>query len=1809
MKVGGKAIAAFGAILALVALVVLNSEPFKPAGEDSAPQDAAAVAAHQTAAAAARIRAESRNPRPAPAIVAAPRPLSLSRRPEPGGEPPTPPDGYEFSVHHGEMASAPLAGAYPDQPDEDETAPPWMDYPDSVNALVRQAARAGRDWSFGWVRLASGAKTDELRAGLRRLGGEVLGDSGRLVRARLPGDAARLEALLALKAVDAVGAVPARLKQPAPLAPPGQEQVPVFVTLMADDPDRRWRRALEGLGAVVGRFDADIRAYTATIPHGAIGALVEADFVLAVEPVGIVEAAHDTAVPAMGADALRIWRSPGIFWGGGASVPVGVMDTGLNVNHLDISSNRNSICGANFVSANRRLGDLDLWVDQNGHGTHVTGTLLGNGFADPRFAGMAPSVRDIRFAKALDPTGAGNTESIIRAMDFLSMPTACEYASRAGAPVRPLIVNMSLSTSGTDFAGRGADQRKLDAMVWAHRQLYVVVQGNAADLGFSEVGATKNSLAVGAIRDSGALARFSSHGPTADGRLAPQVVATGVDIVSPKGQDSRAEYQSASGTSSASPAVAGIAALLMDAAPEFRNRPALTRARLMASAVKPDPWFDAAGRFPANNTGGPGDLQSQYGLGKASARTSVLNRPRADGWTSGSATSELQGGQYAFEDIAVPEGASRLDLVLTWDEPPADTVSNAVLNDLDLWLDQGGDCGPAACGEYSSLSRKDNVEWIIVRNPPAGLYRAKVLPRRVYADSPRAALAWTVIRGASTPDLRIDADAQKLPAGRSRLRLTLTSGAYVAAGVRLRADCRAIAESDCDEVRLHAAQSSREDYAPGRSSGWAVGTHLTLGEIGAGESQEVDFQVDYAGSDAVRLYFTATAWNASADVLTLKVGKAGIGVPAVPAPANDGFDDALAIEGATGSVVLDLASATTQAGEPPSAPSAPDQSGATGDGSPVAGPAIFEAPRGRPAGSAWYAWTAPADGQFRFVMGRRPSGAEIIYVDVYRGDNISGLERIELKSPENGSFFAEKGATYRVRVSNGTHRSATYGRSAPLTLGWSPVERAANDDFDFGTAIEGAEGSASGNNEGATLESGEWFGGLAATVWHHWTAPDDGAVRFDASSGIVMAFTGGRIAELRLVSHKPGREAVFPVRSGEEYHIAIAAESAYGDGAPYELTWQYVDRHAGNDDFSSAEQIGSAASSSHGVGLGENATVEPGEPFETGVRTRWWVWTAPESGAYTWRLDDPTHAELLISAFTGESLHDLHPAGTTGPAVTSFEFPFAAVKDRRYWISVGLPNGDPSVFLRDQLGATLSWGPTPANDGRANAAPLSGAAGSAGGSSAFATVEPGESTRRVGHSSLWWSYEAPSAGWYRFYLDNADSPFALAVYEVAADGSLTRISVSRRPASPTQAGPPSSAGPGQAPGAAAPSFTIEALFRAEAGRRYLIRLGSLGEGPGGEFTLRWEETVAPVWLKYLGRLSGGDADAAGAYIDPDLLAQLSGLAFNGGRTLYAAASGGLSAFERDSATGVLSLAQTLAKDWSGQSGTSPSLLHDSRRHRLHAHGCRNWQTFSTSGPLLADEGADEAGARLCAGGRAFMDTGGSSVYVVERSDGLAVLDFDADGGLRNRQTVSVPGVTDAVISNGDTHVYAVTGRSGPLPPFSSSLVVFERDREDGTLSEAGSRPLSPNFADAAYGGMAISHDDAYLLVFNDSPFGNEALIFGLGEDSSNPEMLDALPLDGHLGQRSGSGCRFAAPRRATPGFALFCDGLILGLQWHARSGKLKLTDLVERVDRFNNAVPYFEVPRSVALSPDGKHAYLATENAGILYFERVGNFD
>ena len=839
---------------------------------------------------------------------------------------------------------------------------------------------------------------------------------------------------------------------------------------------------------------------------------------------------------------------------------------------------------------------------------------------------------------------------------------------------------MSLSGSSRRFEGRGFSERKLDSIVWGHRQLYVVAQSNESIDGFSDFGAAKSSLAVGATLDSGDIAPFSSHGPTADGRLAPQVVAAGVRVNSARGGASRGEYRAISGTSMSSPAVAGVAALLMDAAPEHQEHPALARARLMAGAIRPDAWLDAPDAFPSTNTGGPGPMQAQYGLGKVSARTSALSRDGSGGWTGGGAISELREGEYAHQDIEVPAGTSRLDLVMTWDEPPADAIASTVLNDLDLWLDRDGDCEEAECGEQSSASRVDNVEWIILRNPEPGTYRAKVVARRVYTAPPRAALAWTVIRGKSTPKLMVATDRTLLAGNEEQeLTVTVTADEYVAAGTRLHLDCRDTGEAPgCGQIRIHSMAVSREDgiwvdlsdeletMIPNPQSGALappgppvppvspvpgvspillgspipLGSSIPLGEVGAGEAQEVRFTISSAEyGEPARLYFRASASNArgaSAPVDVAPGGTAGSGK--ARRPGNDDFAAAAVITKGQGLRTVDLLLATPEPGEP-----------------------SFGAREGRPAGSVWYRWTAPADGAVRFNI-NPPGGTGVQRndrVDVFRGNAISGLERVA--SDQWGAlFFADQGETYRVRVSH-------MRRGTVVDLRWSQGDRPVNDDFDGAALLEGASGAVHGSSQGATLEPGEWFGLDAGTTWYRWTAPGDGWWGFASGpSKRVFVFEGDRIAALRLVSHLPLLQASFPAAAGNEYRIAVAAPGAHAPSGPYELRWEPLARAAvlDNDQWIGATPLESVPSSQFLMGTDPVSTVDPGEPLETGVRTRWWVWEAPEDGRYTWEAPGFHH----LFGFAGDRIlrliHGRPGTGGAEPSPTRFR-PISFFKPRR----------------------------------------------------------------------------------------------------------------------------------------------------------------------------------------------------------------------------------------------------------------------------------------------------------------------------------------------------------------------------------------------------------------------------------------------------------------------------------------------------------------------------------------------------------------
>ena len=215
----------------------------------------------------------------------------------------------------------------------------------------------------------------------------------------------------------------------------------------------------------------------------------------------------------------------------GASVRVAVVDTGVDRDHPDLTGR--VLPGWDFVN-----GDADPRDDQ-GHGSHVAGTIAA--IADNRLGitGVAPTTAIVP-VKVLGADGSGETTTI--AQGILK-------ARELGAQ----IINLSL--------GGPERSRVLEdaiARVTAQGCLVVVAAGNDGTTTPSHPAAFADALSVAATDANDRRASFSQYGSTVD------IAAPGVDILS----TTEGGYKKHSGTSMASPHVAGAAALLLSLHPE-----------------------------------------------------------------------------------------------------------------------------------------------------------------------------------------------------------------------------------------------------------------------------------------------------------------------------------------------------------------------------------------------------------------------------------------------------------------------------------------------------------------------------------------------------------------------------------------------------------------------------------------------------------------------------------------------------------------------------------------------------------------------------------------------------------------------------------------------------------------------------------------------------------------------------------------------------------------------------------------------------------------------------------------------------------------------------------------------------------------------------------------------------------------------------------------------------------------------------------------------------------------------------------------
>ncbi|MDP9070291.1 MAG: S8 family serine peptidase, partial [Actinomycetota bacterium] len=473
------------------------------------------------------------------------------------------------------------------------------------------------------------------------------------------------------------------------------ERVPaivVFTTPVSDEDVARHRRD-HGDFRLKARF-ATVNGYSAELTKGQLNALARRSDVVHIEAEARVKASMSTARASYGVDkAVADFGVSGDGDGnsrsyGPADVATCVIDTGIDAGHVDLDQGQ-------VVGWKDYVNDKASAYDDNGHGTHVAGIVAGQGDANAAFRGVAPGGALVG-VKALDSAGSGTSTDIISAVDFC-------VANRDALNIR--IVNMSL---GSDGSSDGTDAMSLAASnAFDQGILPVVAAGNAGPAAstIGSPGAGAKALTVCSMADTGErgffVSSFSSRGTTEDGRTKPDLCAPGHRITAP-GANSGTGYVSYSGTSMATPFVAGVAALMLDA--NAAQTPAELKDGLVATAE------DRTATGIDSDTGG-GRLRAYDALKRASGLSG--NGPDApDGHLSG--TQSLAGtGASDSWNLDVTSAAHPIALTLI--VPGASATRDFELNLYD----------PAGTRVAQSQT-PDRQETIGAKPTATGLYRAEV---------------------------------------------------------------------------------------------------------------------------------------------------------------------------------------------------------------------------------------------------------------------------------------------------------------------------------------------------------------------------------------------------------------------------------------------------------------------------------------------------------------------------------------------------------------------------------------------------------------------------------------------------------------------------------------------------------------------------------------------------------------------------------------------------------------------------------------------------------------------------------------------------------------------------------------------------------------------------------------------------------------------------------------------------------------------------------------------------------------------------
>lgn len=338
-------------------------------------------------------------------------------------------------------------------------------------------------------------------------------------------------------------------------------------------------------------------------------------------------------------------RAPEVWATGftGQGIVIGGADTGIRWDHNALKSHYR---GWNGTTADHNYNWHDSVhsgggscgpntaapCDDNGHGTHTVGTVLGDdGGANQ--VGVAPGAKFIG-CRNMDQ-GNGTPATYIECMEWFLAPYPIGGTTAQGDPSKaPDITANSWGCPPSEGCSAGTLQAAVEAQRAAGIMMVVAAgnSGSACSTVSDPPSFYAASYTVGAISAStGTIASFSSRGPaTADGsnRLKPEITAPGVSVRSAT-NSSNTSYGLSSGTSMATPHVAGAIALLWSARPALKGQIQQTIDLLNQAAVDVSSTSCSSSGVP-NNVYGWGRLDIKAAVDAAGGCNYTLNPTSAN---------------------------------------------------------------------------------------------------------------------------------------------------------------------------------------------------------------------------------------------------------------------------------------------------------------------------------------------------------------------------------------------------------------------------------------------------------------------------------------------------------------------------------------------------------------------------------------------------------------------------------------------------------------------------------------------------------------------------------------------------------------------------------------------------------------------------------------------------------------------------------------------------------------------------------------------------------------------------------------------------------------------------------------------------------------------------------------------------------------------------------------------------------------------------------------------------------------------------